>query len=54
MSKRTREREFLDEMNRVVPRSDLVALVAPFVSSGRRGRPSFAVETVLRLHFMQL
>ncbi len=52
-SKRTRKREFLDEMNRVVPWSDLVALVAPFAPEGRRGRPPFAVETMLRLHFMQ-
>jgi IS5 family transposase len=52
-SKRTRKREFLDEMNRVVPWSDLVALVTPFAPEGRRGRPPFAVETMLRLHFMQ-
>jgi len=51
--KRTRKREFLDEMNRVVPWSDLVALVTPFAPEGRRGRPPFAVETMLRLHFMQ-
>ena len=29
-TKRTRKREFLDEMNLVVPWADLVALVAPF------------------------
>jgi IS5 family transposase len=52
-SKRTRKREFLDEMNRVVPWFDLVALVTPFAPEGRRGRPPFAVETMLRLHFMQ-
>ena len=52
-SKRTRKREFLDEMNRVVPWSDLVALVTPFAPEGKRGRPPFAVETMLRLHFMQ-
>ena len=52
-SKRTRKREFLDEMNRVVPWADLVALVAPFAPDGKKGRPPFAVETMLRLHFMQ-
>ena len=52
-TKRTRKREFLDEMNRVVPWADLVALVAPFAPEGRRGRPPFAVETMLRIHFMQ-
>ena len=51
--KRTRKREFLDEMNRAMPWADLVALVAPFAPEGRKGRPPFAVETMLRTHFMQ-
>jgi len=52
-TKRTRNREFLEEMNRVVPWASLVALMAPFASEGRRGRPPFAVESMLRIHFMQ-
>ena len=52
-SKRTRRREFLSGMERVVPWSALVALVAPFMPEGRRGRPPFAVEAMLRIHFMQ-
>ena len=52
-AKRTRKREFLDEMNRVVPWAELVALIATFAPEGKRGRPPFAVETMLRLHFMQ-
>jgi transposase, IS5 family len=52
-AKRTRKREFLDEMNRVLPWADLVELITPFAPEGRRGRPPFAVETMLRLHFMQ-
>ena len=52
-TKRTRKREFLDEMNRVVPWAALVELVAPFAPQGRRGRPPFSVETMLRVHFMQ-
>ena len=51
--KRTRKREFLDEMERVVPWSALVELVAPYAPEGRRGRPPFSVETMLRIHFMQ-
>ena len=51
--KRTRKRELLDEMNRVVPLAALVALVTPHSPAGRRGRPSFPVETMLRIHFMQ-
>ena len=52
-AKRTRKREFLDEMNLVVPWAELVALIAPFAPEGKRGRPPFAVEMLLRLHFMQ-
>jgi len=52
-TKRTRKREFLAEMERVVPWAALVELVAPFAPVGRRGRPPFSVETMLRIHFMQ-
>ena len=52
-TKRTRKREFLAQMERVVPWGDLVALVAPFAPEGKKGRPPFAVETMLRIHFMQ-
>lgn len=51
--KRTRKREFLDEMERVVPWAALVELVAPYAPEGLRGRPPFSVETMLRIHFMQ-
>ena len=52
-TKRTRKREFLDEMNRVVPWAELVALVSPFAPDGKKGRPPFSVATMLRIHFMQ-
>ena len=52
-AKRTRKREYLDEMNLVVPWTELVALVAPFAPEGKKGRPPFAVATMLRIHFMQ-
>jgi transposase, IS5 family len=54
--KRTRKRVFLDEMNLVVPWTELVGLIRPFASSGttvKGGRPSFPVETMLRIHFLQ-
>ena len=52
-TKRTRKREFLAEMERVVPWAALVALITPYAPEGKRGRPPFAVETMLRIHFMQ-
>jgi hypothetical protein len=52
-TKKTREREFLGQMERVVPWAALVALVAPYAPEGKKGRPPFAVQTMLRIHFMQ-
>jgi IS5 family transposase len=54
-TKRTRKREFLDEMNLVVPWSELVALITPHAPTrgAQGGRPPFAVETMLRIHFLQ-
>ncbi|MDP9991299.1 IS5 family transposase [Variovorax boronicumulans] len=40
-------------MERVVPWGVLVEPMAPFAPEGRKGRPPFAVETMLRIHFMQ-
>ena len=40
-------------MERVVPWSDLVAEIAPFMPEGKRGRPPFPVESLLRIHVMQ-
>ena len=53
VTKRTRKREFLDEMNQVVPWAELIALIEPHAPAGKTGRPPFAVATMLRIHFMQ-
>ena len=51
--KKTRKRQFLAGMERVVPWSELVALIAPYYPEGKSGRPPFALETMLRVYFMQ-
>ena len=51
-SKRTRRSEFLGEMERVVPWSDLVAPVTPHRPHCRRGRLPLPVAAMLRIHFM--
>ena len=56
ITKRTRKRVFLDEMNLVVPWIELVGLIqlfAPSRTTAKGGRPAFAVETMLRIHFLQ-
>lgn len=52
-SKRTRRREFLSEMDRVIPWVELVALIQPHAPGSKTGRPAFAVETMLRIHLLQ-
>ena len=51
--KKTRKREFLEQMEQAVPWGSLVELVAPYYPEGRNGRPPFSLETMLRIHFMQ-
>ena len=52
-TKRTRKREFLAQMERVVPWAALVELLAPHVPEGKKGRPPYPVQTMLRIHFKQ-
>ena len=53
VTKRTRKREFLDEMNLVIPWSQLLGLIAPDAPAGKTGRPPFATEVMLRIHLLQ-
>src|SRR5258708_38540136 len=52
-TKRTRKREFLEQMQHVVPWSGLIALIEPHYPAGKTGRPPFPVATMLRIHFLQ-
>ena len=52
-AKNTRKQKFLAQMQRVVPWAALVELIAPYYPEGKNGRPPFALETMLRVHFMQ-
>src|ERR1700755_2294391 len=52
-TEKMREREFLDERGRVVPWKALVQIVEPFWPKSKTGRPPFAIETMLRIHYMQ-
>lgn len=52
-TRRTRKAQFLDEMEAVVPWSELVALIEAVAPRRPTGRPPFGHETMLRLHFLQ-
>jgi IS5 family transposase len=52
-TKKTRKREFLEEMERVVPWAVLVQIVEPYYPKAKTGRPPFGIETMLRIHYLQ-
>jgi len=52
-TKKTRKREFLEQMEKVVPWAVLVEIVAPHCPKSKTGRPPFPIETMLRVHYMQ-
>ena len=50
----TRKQQFLAEMERVMPWSEIVALVEPVYPKGDGvGRPPIGLERMLRIHFLQ-
>ena len=51
--KKTRKREFLEQMNKVVPWEVLIDIVAPHYPKGDKGRPPIGLETMLRVHYLQ-
>lgn len=52
-TRRTRKAVFLDEMNLVVPWTELLSLIAPHAPRAKTGRPPFEQVTMLRIHFLQ-
>src|ERR1700712_5833601 len=52
-NKKTRKREFLEQMEKVVPWAVLVQIVAPHCPKSKTGRPPFPIETMLRVHYLQ-
>ena len=49
----TRREEFLDTMNRIVPWTDLCAVIEPHYPKRGNGRPPIGLERMLRIHFIQ-
>jgi IS5 family transposase len=48
----TRREEFLGIMEDVIPWDERVSLVEPYYPSGKRGRPTRGVETMLRMYLL--
>jgi transposase, IS5 family len=52
-TKKTRRAQFLEEMEQVVPWSELCALIEPYYPKPGNGRPPVGVERMLRIYFLQ-
>jgi len=48
----TKRELFLEQMDKLVPWALLVDLAKPRYPDGRRGRPPYPLETILRVHFI--
>ncbi|MCW7541152.1 IS5 family transposase [Aquabacterium sp. A7-Y] len=53
LTKKTRKREFLEQMERVVSSAALIQIVEPHCPEAKTGRPRFAIEVMLRIHYLQ-
>ncbi len=51
--KQTRREKFLEEMERIVPWSELEGLIEPHYPKGENGRPPVGLRVMLRIYFLQ-
>ena len=52
-TRRTRKQTLLDEMDQVMPWSELLALITPHAPVAKTGRPPFDLAMMLRIHCQQ-
>ena len=50
---RTKKKEFLDQIERIVPWKDWLAMIQPCYYKGERGNKPYPLETMLRLYLLQ-
>ena len=50
----TPKEEFLNSMDEIVPWERWINVIIPFYPSGKRGRPTRGIETMLRMYLLQL
>ena len=51
--KKTRREEFLNMMDKIIPWNEWINLIKPYYPSGKGGRPTRGIETMLRMYLMQ-
>jgi hypothetical protein len=52
-TKKTRRAQFLEEMEQVMPRRELTALIEPYYPKAGNGRPPVGMERMLRIYVQQ-
>ena len=50
---RTRKKEFLEQMERIIPWNEWMGIIKPNYYSGERGNKPYDLETMLRIHLLQ-
>ena len=50
---KTRKREFLSQMNCIIPWSEWIGIIKPYYYKGERGNKPYELETMLRIHLLQ-
>ena len=51
--RKTRREKFLEEMDRIIPWSELVSLIEPHYPKEGNGRPPVGLGIMLRIYFLQ-
>ena len=50
---RTRKKEFLEQMERIIPWGEWIGIIRPYYYLGERGNKPFELEIMLRIHLLQ-
>ena len=50
---KTRKKEFLEQMDRIIPWGKWIGIIKPYYYKGERGQKPFELETMLRIHMLQ-
>src|SRR5215471_14413337 len=51
--RKSKREQFLDEMEQIVPWSELQGLIEPYYPKGENGRPPVGLSIMLRVYFLQ-
>lgn len=51
--KKTKREGFLEMMDEIIPWDEWIDVIVPYYPSGKRGRPTRGIETILRMYLLQ-